>query len=167
MPLGRVFQWICAKVINPNEIIMFREDVAMTFCMLEMVMPPYFFNVMTHLVIHLFEEIDLCSPIHIRWMYRIKKMNKVLKGYVQCMRQLEGCMAESYTMEESTGFLKEYMQKFMPISPRMWDVEEKKAISGEVLEGARKLVDLGQVLQDVAHQYVLINTSTMATWVRY
>jgi hypothetical protein len=43
---------------------MFKEDVATTFCMLEMVMLPLFFDAMTHLVIHLIEEFDLCGPIH-------------------------------------------------------------------------------------------------------
>ncbi len=61
---------------------MFKEDVATTIYMLEMVMPLSFFDVMTHLVIHLVEELNLCGPIHIRGMYCIKWMNKVLKGYV-------------------------------------------------------------------------------------
>jgi hypothetical protein len=39
---------------------MFKEDVAMTIYMLEMVMPPSFFDVMTHLVIHLVKELNLC-----------------------------------------------------------------------------------------------------------
>ncbi len=41
--------------------------------------PFFFFNVMAHLVVHLVEELDLCSSVHTRWMYCIKRMNKVLK----------------------------------------------------------------------------------------
>jgi hypothetical protein len=44
---------------------MFKEDVATTLCMLEMEMPPSFFDVMTHLVIHLVEEVDVCGLVHI------------------------------------------------------------------------------------------------------
>jgi hypothetical protein len=58
----------------------------MAICMLEMVMPPSFFDVMTHLVIHLVEELNFCGLVHTRWMYCIKQMNKVVKGYVRCMR---------------------------------------------------------------------------------
>jgi hypothetical protein len=47
---------------------------------LELMIPPSFFDVMTHLVIHLVEVLDLCGPVHIRWM------NFFLKGYVWCMR---------------------------------------------------------------------------------
>jgi hypothetical protein len=43
---------------------MFKEDVATTLCMLEMEMPPSFFDVMTHLVIHLVEEVDVCGVVH-------------------------------------------------------------------------------------------------------
>jgi hypothetical protein len=56
---------------------MFREDVATTLCMLEMVMPPSFFDVMAHLVIHLIKELDLCGLVHTQWMYCIEQMNKV------------------------------------------------------------------------------------------
>jgi len=72
MRLNRVFQRICAKVITSNEIFMFKEDVATTICMLEMVMLPFFFDVMIHLVIHLVEELDLCGLIHTQWMYYIE-----------------------------------------------------------------------------------------------
>ncbi len=57
MQLNRVFQRICAKVITSNEILMFKEDVATTICMLEMVMLPSFFDVMIHLVIHLVKSL--------------------------------------------------------------------------------------------------------------
>jgi hypothetical protein len=53
--------------------------------MLKMEMPPTFFDVMTHLVLHLVEELDLCGPINTHWMYCKKRINKVMKGYVRCM----------------------------------------------------------------------------------
>ncbi len=59
---------------------MFKKDVTTTLCMLEMEMPPSFFDVMTHFMIHLVEEVDVCGLVHIQWMYCIEWMNKVLKG---------------------------------------------------------------------------------------
>jgi hypothetical protein len=61
---------------------MFKEDVATTLCILEMEMPPSFFEVMMHLVIHLVEEFDLWGLVHTWWMYCIERINKVFKGYV-------------------------------------------------------------------------------------
>jgi hypothetical protein len=51
---------------------MFKEDVATTLCMLEMEMPTSFFDVMTRLVIHLIEEVDVCGLVHIQRMYDVK-----------------------------------------------------------------------------------------------
>jgi hypothetical protein len=91
---------------------MLKEDVVKTLCMLEMEMPPTFFDVMTHLVLHVVEELNVCSLINIRWMYCIERMKKVMKGYVRCMRQPKECMAKSYAMEVSMGFITKYMQDF-------------------------------------------------------
>jgi hypothetical protein len=82
---SQVFQQICKKVVNPNEMPKLNKDVVTTLCMLEMKMPLAFFNVMTHLVLHLVEEFNLCGPISTHWMYCIERMNKVMKGYVRCM----------------------------------------------------------------------------------
>jgi hypothetical protein len=75
-------------------------------------------------------------------------------------------MVEAYAMEESMGFLTKYMQDFMPVNRKMWDAEKGKNVSGEVLEGASKSVYLGLAIQNIAHHYVLTNTTTMACWVR-
>ncbi len=40
-------------------------------------------------------------------------------------------MAEGYAMEESMWFLMEYMQDFMLVSQRVWNVKE--GVNGEVL----------------------------------
>jgi hypothetical protein len=82
------------------------------------------------------------------------------------MKWPKGCMVESYAMEESMGFLTEYMQGFMLVNRRMWDVKEE-GVSGKVFEGAGKSVDLGQAFRDIAHHCVFNNTTTMVTWVKY
>ncbi len=81
-------------------------------------------------MVHFVEELDLCTSIHIQWMYCIKCMNKFFKGYVQCMGWLEGCMVESYAMEKSIGLLMEYMQNYTTVSQRVCNVEEEKGVSG-------------------------------------
>jgi hypothetical protein len=82
MHLGCIFRRICAKVQNPANMGTLREDATITMCMLEMTMPPSFFNIMVHLILHLVDELDMCGPIHTRWMYCVERLNKVLKGYV-------------------------------------------------------------------------------------
>jgi hypothetical protein len=46
------------------------------------------------------------------------------------MKQPKGCMAEGYAMEESMGFLMEYMQDFKLVSRRMWDIKEEEGVGG-------------------------------------
>jgi hypothetical protein len=56
-------------VIDPNTMETLKAKVAKTMLVLEKFFPLVCFDVMTHLVIHLVEELDLCGPIHTRWMY--------------------------------------------------------------------------------------------------
>jgi hypothetical protein len=41
--------------------------MTITMCMLQMIMSPLFFNIMTHLIFHLVEELELCDPIDNNW----------------------------------------------------------------------------------------------------
>jgi hypothetical protein len=80
--------------------------------MLEMTMPHALFDVMTHLIFHLVEELDLCGPMHTEWMYCIEWMNKVLKGHVRNMACPEASMATRYIMDETLRLITKYMQQF-------------------------------------------------------
>ena len=55
---------------------------------------PAFFDVMKHLLVHLVEELDICGPVHVRWMYPMEKYLKALNGYVRNRAKLEASMAE-------------------------------------------------------------------------
>jgi hypothetical protein len=83
--LSRIFRRICAKVLVPTNMGTLREDASITMCMLEMTMPPSFFDIMVHLILHLVDELDMCGPVHTRWMYCVERLNKVSKGYVRNM----------------------------------------------------------------------------------
>jgi hypothetical protein len=52
--------------------------------------PPAFFDIMTQLLLHVVEELDVCGLVHSHWMYLVERMMKVLKGYVCDMSQPEG-----------------------------------------------------------------------------
>jgi hypothetical protein len=81
-----------------------KEDVVTTLCTFEMETPLSFFDVMTHLVLHLVEKFDLCGLVSTHWMYCIERMNKAMKGYIRCMRQPERCMVGGCAMEVLMGF---------------------------------------------------------------
>ncbi len=142
MCLSRIFRRICAKVLDPVDMGTLREDVTITMCILEMTMPLSFFDIMVHLIIHLVDELDMCGPVHTRWMYCVEHLNKVLKGYVRNMAQPEASMAIGYLMDETLGLIIEYMDQFQPSKRRIWDSDEEESVCGEVLEGASTQIEL-------------------------
>jgi hypothetical protein len=48
-----------------------KNEAIMTLVLLEQKFLPSFSNIITHLLVHLVEELELCEPIHTRWMYLV------------------------------------------------------------------------------------------------
>jgi hypothetical protein len=92
------------KVFDPMTMEDLKQDVAMTLVLLEQEFHPSVFHIMTHLIVHLVEELELCSPIHIQWMYPIEWYLKTLKGFVKNKARPKGNMAKCYALEEALGF---------------------------------------------------------------
>jgi hypothetical protein len=69
-------------VIDPNTMEVLKVEVAKTMCTLEKVFLPTCFDVMSHLVVHFMEELDMCGPIHTQWMYPMERYMKALKKYM-------------------------------------------------------------------------------------
>jgi hypothetical protein len=61
--LGSAFGKICAKVINLNGLSNLWTYVVESLCLLEIWFPPTLFDLMTHLVIHLVDELEICGPM--------------------------------------------------------------------------------------------------------
>ena len=161
MQLLRVFRLICAKIVDLDDMPNLKEDVAMTMSMLEIHMPPSFFNVMSHLVFHLVEELELCGPVHTRWMYSVERMNKVPKGYVNNMARLEACMAKSYVLDEAIGLVAEFMaEEYEPLHRKVWTEEAVAGIIGEVLQGAATTAVITPYMRDIIHEYILLNRTS-------
>jgi hypothetical protein len=161
MRMCKVLRRLCTKVYNPAEFDSLQADVAESMALLEMEFLPSFFYIITHLLYHLVQELDLCSPVTTRWMYPIERYMKTLKGYMRNMARPEACMAEEYLKDECIGFVTEYLQRFDVVHRRVWDAEEEYGDAEEVVEGAGKPYMLSPELCDLAHQYVLTNISGM------
>jgi len=73
MCFGLVFQCICTKVVNQNEINALHIFVGYTLCMLDVWFPLAFFDLMTHLVIHLVDKLEICVPVSTCWCYPIER----------------------------------------------------------------------------------------------
>ena len=103
------FKAICSKVIDVSKLEQMQADLVVTVCLLEKFFPPSFFDIMIHLTVHLVREVELCGPVFFRWMYPFERYMKVFKGYVRGRVHPEGCIAESYIVEEAVEFCSERM----------------------------------------------------------
>lgn len=164
MRLSRVFVRLCAKSVDPSSMEQLLEYTAETLCMLEMVFPPSFFDVMSHLPIHLVQQLDICGPVHTRWMYPIERYLKRLKGYVRQRAKPEGSMARGYTIEEALGFCTEYMQDCELTRRRTWDDEEEVGAKSEVVEGTGRYRLLTSELRARIHEFVLTNAEPLQSY---
>ncbi|XP_060182239.1 uncharacterized protein LOC132611897 [Lycium barbarum] len=67
--LGNYFRTICSKVIRRRDLDKMKAEIIDIVCDLEKIFPPTFFDIMTHLPIHLVDKIKLGGPVHLRWMH--------------------------------------------------------------------------------------------------
>ncbi len=59
-----MFKKICTKVVDPNNMQVLRVETTKTLNTIKKVLPLACFNIMTHLVVHLMEELELCGLVH-------------------------------------------------------------------------------------------------------
>ncbi len=71
--------------------------------------PLSFFDIMTHLIFYVVDELDFCGPIATTWMYPIERYMKTLKQYVRNMARSEASMDERYIEDECLDFVIEYL----------------------------------------------------------
>ena len=157
--VSRVFQKLCAKTVDMDDKPQLMADCAETMCMVEKEMPPSFFDIMSHLPPHLVQELFICGPVHTRWMYPYERYFKTLKGYVRNLAKPEGCIAQGYQIEESLGFVTEYMKDYNLTTRRVWDNEEEPTMVDEILEGKGKRKVLSNALRSSMHDFVLDNAA--------
>lgn len=162
--LSDVFRRICVKVWDAADFPQLKIDVAQLLCDLEIYFPPAFFDVMTHLLIHVVEELDQYGPVTARWLYPLERYMKLIKGHVRSYYRPEASMAQGYIKDETLGYITEYLADYQPVTRRVWNSDEEEGVCGEVLEGAASTVKLTMEIRDLAHQYVLENTDAMQPW---
>ena len=157
MRLSRVFLRLCMKSVDPSSMETLFEDIAETLCMLEKVFPPSFFDVMSHLPVHLVQQLDICNSVHSRWMHPMERHLKKLKGYNRQHAQPEGSMAKAYIIEEPLGFYTKDMQDCEQSLRRIWDDEEEPSAKGKVVERGERYRWLTSELKARIHEFVLTN----------
>ena len=86
---------ISQKVIDPATLPSLQKDVVQCLVSFELLFPPSFFNIMTHLIVHLVEEISILGPVFLHNMFPFERFMGVLKKYVRNRARPEGSIARS------------------------------------------------------------------------
>jgi hypothetical protein len=118
--ISRVFKRLCSREVQTANRERDVEECAIAVCLLEKWFPPTFMNIMSHLSIHLVEELYMYGPVHTRWLYPMERYMKTLKDYVRTYARPEASIAEGYAMSETLGYYTEYMQRFPRTCRRVW-----------------------------------------------
>ena len=64
---------ISQKVIDPKIIPRLHNDLVQCLVSFELVFPPSFFNIMTHVLVHLCEEINILGPVFLHNMFPFER----------------------------------------------------------------------------------------------
>ena len=67
------FNRLCQRVIDREIMLQLEKEIGDILCLLERYFPPFFFDIMIHLVIHLGRKARICGPIQYRWMYPFER----------------------------------------------------------------------------------------------
>jgi hypothetical protein len=140
-----------------NALLIF---VVETLCMFEVWFPTTFFDFMTHLVIHLVDELTICGPISTRWCYPIERYLNVLNKYVHNKVNTKGCIAFEYMYDEVFGFCTKYFAWYFHTRCQMWDAKEEEVDVWEVLIGKGKHKKMTLEELKVIHEYIIMNSTT-------
>jgi hypothetical protein len=73
---------ISQKAINPVDLVKLQKDVVQCLVSFELVFPPSFFNIMTHLLVHLVKEISILGPVFQYNMFPFERFMGVPRKYV-------------------------------------------------------------------------------------
>ena len=103
------------KVIDPQILPRLQNDVVQCLVSFELVFPPSFFNIMTHLLVHLVEEITILGPVFLHNMFPFERFMGVLKKYVHNRARPEGSISKGYGTEEVIGFCVDFLPDLKPI----------------------------------------------------
>jgi hypothetical protein len=80
MKLCAFLNAISQKEINPFDLATLQNDVVQCIVSFELVFPPSFFDIMTHLLVHLVKEINILGPMFLHNMFPLERFMGVLKN---------------------------------------------------------------------------------------
>ncbi|XP_015642892.1 uncharacterized protein, partial [Oryza sativa Japonica Group] len=154
---------ISQKVIDPDRLEALQNEVVQCLVSFELIFPPSFFNIMTHLLCHLVKEIRILGPMYLHNMFPFERYMGVLKKYVRNRARPEASIAKGYGTEEIIEFCVEFIEDLRPIGVPESRHEGRLRGKGTLRRKAITTVDNN--LFRKAHFTVLQHSSLVAPYI--
>ena len=153
---------ISQKAIHPRNLVKLQNEVVECLVSFEMIFPPSFFNIMTHLLVHLVEEIFILGPVYLHNMFPFERLMSVFKKYVRNRARPEGSIAKGYATEKVIEFCVDFIDDMsligLPVS------RHEGRLRGKGTLGKKARMDMDAELYDKAHFTVLKQSSLVAPY---
>ena len=104
MKLCAFLNAISQKIIDPDNHTKLQNNVVQCLVEFELIFPPSFFNIMTHLIVHLVKEIDILGLVFLHNVFPFERFMGVLKKCVRNRARPEGSIASAYGTKEVIDF---------------------------------------------------------------
>ncbi|MCL8568105.1 DUF4218 domain-containing protein [Proteus mirabilis] len=154
---------ISQKVIDRESLSGLQIDVVQCLVSFELLFPPSFFNIMTHLLVHLVEEIRILGPVFLHNMFPFERFMGVLKKYVRNRARPEGSISKGYGTEEVIEFCVDFLPDLKPIGVPESRYEGRLTGKGTLGRKAKVCMDGHSFSQ--AHYTVLHNSTVVAPYI--
>jgi hypothetical protein len=106
---------ILQKAIDPRNLVKLQNDVVQCLVGFDLAFPPSFFDIMTHLLMHLVKEITTLGPVYLHNMWPFERFMSVLKKYVLNRARPEGSIAKGYVTEKVIEFYVDFVDSIYSI----------------------------------------------------
>jgi hypothetical protein len=144
---------ISQKAINPFDLATLQNDVVQCLVIFELVLPPSFFDIMTHLLVHLVKEINILGPVFLHNMFPLERFMGVLKKDVHQRGRLEGSIAKGYGTKEVIEFYVDFIPDLDPIG--LPESRYEVRLDGKGTLGKKTYISQGDDSFNKAHYTVL------------
>ena len=105
MKLCAFLNAISQKVIDPEIIPRLENDLVQCLVSFELVFPPSFFNIMTHVLVHPCKELNILGHVFLHNMFPFERFMGVLKKYVHNRARPDGSISKGHKMRRSLSIL--------------------------------------------------------------
>jgi hypothetical protein len=136
------------------------NDLVQCLVSFELVFPPSFFNIMTHVLVHLVEEIAILGPVFLHNMFPFERFMGVLKKYVHNRARPEGSIYKGHENEEVIEFCVDFIPDLKPIG--LPESRHEGRLRGKGTLGPKAIISMDRSSWAQAHYTVLQNSSLVA-----